>query len=114
MNIRTLIATLIFTTVTSVGFSLPKEAAVDTVFTLIYNQQYQEADSFLEDSNNEFDSFYTDILKLDLFWWKFVTTRSSDDSQQLNQLLENFSTSDNHKLDYRLKELITLSYRVRY
>lgn len=114
MNIRILITILIFSTATSTGFALPKEAAVDTVFTLIYNQQYQEADSFLEASGNEFDSFYADILKLDLVWWKFVSTRSPDDSRQMHQLLKNFSTSDNNKLDYRLKELITLSYRVRY
>jgi len=114
MNIRILITILIFTTASSSAFSSPKETAVDTVFTLIYNQQYQEADSFLEASGNEFDSFYTDILKLDLYWWKFVTTRSSDDSRQLHQLLKNFSAPNNNKLDYRLKELITLSYRVRY
>lgn len=114
MNIRIIITILIFSTATTVGFSSPKETTVDTVFTLIYNQQYQKADSFLEASENEFDSFYTDILKLDLYWWRFVTTRSSNDSRQLHQLLKNFSATDNNKLDYRLKELITFSYRVRY
>jgi hypothetical protein len=114
MNRRILVTILIFTVATSVGLSSPKETAVDTVFSLIYNQQYQEADSFLEASGNKFDAFYTDILKLDLYWWRFVTTRSSDDSRQLNLLLKNFSTSGNNELDYRLKELITLSYRVRY
>ena len=96
------------------GYSNSGSKNVDSVFTLIYNQQYQEADAFLKTSASEFDSFYTDILKLDLYWWKHITTRSPEDSRQLNQLLKSFSTSDYNNLDYRLKELITLSYRVRF
>ena len=96
------------------GYSNSVSKNVDSVFTLIYNQQYQEADAFLETSASQFDSFYTDILKLDLYWWKHITTRSPEDSRQLNQLLKSFSTSDYNNLDHRLKELITLSYRVRF
>lgn len=114
MNMRILIATFIFATESLSGFSSQKEAVIDSVFMLIYNQQYQDANSLLETSQNNFDSFYTDILKLDLYWWKHVTTRSREDSRHLNQLLKKFSTSDNNNLDYRLKELITLSYRVRF
>lgn len=113
-KLRKFVVSFIFAMVFLSGYSNSVSKDIEAIFLLIYNQQYQEAGSFLETSASEFDSFYTDILKLDLFWWRYITTRSSDDSRQLNQLLKDFSTSDNNNLDYRLKELITLSYRVRY
>ena len=35
-------------------------------------------------SNDHFDAFYSDILKMDLYWWKYVTISSNNELQQLN------------------------------
>lgn len=113
MNLRILITSILLTTIQIHGEANSKHSAIDTIFTLIYNQQYEKADSLLIASNDQFDAFYSDILKMDLYWWKYVTISSNNELQQLNQLLKDFNLPGRNKLDFRLKELITLSYQLR-
>lgn len=110
MNLRILITSILLTTIQINGEANSKHSAIDTIFTLIYNQQYEKADSLLIASNDQFDAFYSDILKMDLYWWRYVTISSNNELQQLNQLLKDFNLPGRNKLDFKLKELITLSY----
>ena len=113
MNWRILITSILLATIQIHGEANSKHSAIDTIFTLIYNQQYEKADSLLIVSNDQFDAFYSDILKMDLYWWKYVTISSNNELHQLNQLLKDFNLSGRNKLDFKLKELITLSYQLR-
>lgn len=113
MNLRILITSILLTTIQINGEANSKHSVIDTIFTLIYNQQYEKADSLLIASNDQFDAFYSDILKLDIYWWKYVTINSNNELQQLNQLLKDFNLPGRNKLDFELKELITLSYQLR-
>lgn len=113
MNLRILITSILLTTIQINGEANSKHSVIDTIFTLIYNQQYEKADSLLIASNDQFDAFYSDILKMDLYWWKYVTISSNNELQQLNQLLKDFNLPGRNKLDFELKELITLSYQLR-
>jgi len=113
MNWRILITSILLATIQINGEANSKHSAIDTIFTLIYNQQYEKADSLLIASNDQFDAFYSDILRMDLYWWKYVTISSNNELHQLNQLLKDFNLSGRNKLDFKLKELITLSYQLR-
>lgn len=92
--------------------SVPEE--VKTIFSMIYNQQFSEADSMLKNAAGDFDNFYYDILKLDLYYWEYSVESTTEKSDQLKQYLADFSSKEDSTINTRLKELIFLSYSVRY
>jgi len=96
------------------GFSKSTPDNVETVFTMIYNQQFSEADSMLKNAVGDFDNFYYDILKLDLYYWEYSVESTTKKSDQLKQYLADFYSKEDSTINTRLKELIFLSYSVRY
>jgi hypothetical protein len=87
---------------------------VETIFTLIYNQQFSKADSILTNSSGEYDNFYHDILKLDLYYWEYSIESNRQKSDRLKSFLSEFHSKKESEIAYGLKELIFLSYTARY
>lgn len=114
MKLQKLLISLSFLACCFSGYSNEVPEPVETVFRLIYNQQFSKADSILDAPANNYDIFYHDILKLDLYYWEYSVENSSEKSRQLKTFLSEFQSEKNNQLDSGLKELIFLSYSVRY
>lgn len=96
------------------GFSDEKDSIVNSVFTFIYNQQFNQANTLLAEQKEQLDPFYYEILKIDLYWWIYSTTRSKDDARNLNKLLKGFVKSDANGQSYKINQIIKKSYQLRY
>lgn len=87
---------------------------VETIFTLIYNQHFSTADSILTNSSGEYDNFYYDILKLDLYYWEYSIESNRQKSDRLKSFFSEFQSKNESEIAHGLKELIFLSYTARY
>jgi hypothetical protein len=96
------------------SFSNENDSTLTSIFTLIYNQQFPEAEKELEKNNTGLEPFYYNILKLDLFWWKYSLTRSKEDAKALKDVLEKLDKSDKNTGEEMVNELIQTSYQMRY
>lgn len=96
------------------GHSNPVPENVETIFKLIYNQQFSKADSMLEKPSEEYDNFYHDILKLDLYYWEYSVESNHQKSERLKSFLSEFHSKKENEFDSGLKDLIFLSYSARY
>lgn len=85
---------------------------IDTVFIFIYNQQFSAADSILAEQNGQMESFYLDILNIELTWWKYIHSQSETDLQRFNNLLENLAEKSADP-ESKINQLIILSYKLR-
>jgi len=68
----------------------------------------------LKNAAGDFDNFYYDILKLELYYWEYSVESTTEKSDQLKQFLAEFHCDEDSTINSRLKELIFLSYSVRY
>ena len=108
-----MIPALLFITHSKV-FSNENDSTVTHIFTLIYNQQFTEAEKALESNRTQIEPFYHNILKLDLFWWKYSLSKSKEDSKAFNNVLEEFDKSSQNTIEDRINNLIRSSYQMRY
>lgn len=113
MVLRSIFVFLFLTQFQFSGRSENKDSIVNHIFSATYNQQFEVAESLLLLQKNQLESFYSDVLTIDLFWWKFSTTRSKEDAQNLNRLLEKQVKSGVEKND-KVAQLIGKSYQFRY
>ncbi|MFW6309493.1 MAG: hypothetical protein ACOC1D_00190 [Prolixibacteraceae bacterium] len=90
------------------------DSLVNQIFKMIYNEQYEQAELVLSNDNYQIDSFYADILKIDLSWWKFVRLENNSNSKQLIELVENFGEADSTCTSGKIKRLIAKSYLIRF
>lgn len=115
MKIYIAIAVIFFLYPVKKGLSNSGEKElVESVFFLIHNQKYDKAESVLLKNGEQYDKFYTDILQLDLHWWRYVSSPSSRESEKLTHFLKALSKTNQNAVDKNLKQLILLSYRVRF
>ncbi len=98
----------------SVSYSTEKDSTVENIFTLIYNQQFTEAEKALDQNKSNVEPFYFNILNLDLYWWKYSLSRSKEDANNLNEVLEIFQNSSSNKAENQIDGLIRTSYQMRY
>jgi hypothetical protein len=96
------------------GFSNENDTTIHQIFTLIYNQKFSDAEKVLEKDKSKIDPFYHNILKLDLFWWKYSLSKSKADAKVLNQVLQEFDKSVQNTLETKINNLIRSSYEMRY
>jgi len=90
------------------------DSVADSIFSLIYNQQFTEAEKMIEASPKEIDPFYFSVLKLDLYWWKYSLSRTKTDAEKLNVLLDQLAETPENTTTGKISELIRLSYKMRY
>jgi len=96
------------------GFSSETDTTVNRIFTLIYNQQFIESEESLNGQSKQLDSFYFNILKLDLYWWKYSLSRSKVDAVKLNEVLNEIAKTPLNTGEDRINKLICSSYKMRY
>lgn len=115
-----LIFTKIFTIVLllfaiqQVGSANEKDTVVQQIFTLIYNQQFYEAEKALNLQSTQLEPFWANVLTLDLYWWKYSLSRSNEDARALKKVLGDFQQSNKNLMEDQINELIRLSYQMRY
>lgn len=95
-------------------FSHRNETVTDAIFTYIYNQQFQKADSMLQAQNGQMDAFYFDVLTIDLYWWKHILFPSEIDSRQINVIIKTMEQENTDTPDKKIKHLVWLSYQLRF
>lgn len=90
------------------------DTTVQQIFKLIYNQQFTEAEKALERNKAQIDPFYHNILKIDLFWWKYSLSKSKQDAKVLKEVLQEFDNSNQNTREATINNLIRSSYQMRY
>ena len=96
------------------GFSNENDSTVNRIFTLIYNQKFAETEIALEINQTQIDPFYHNILKLDLFWWKYSLSKSKEDANVLKKVLDEFDNTNQNTRETKINNLIKSSYEMRY
>lgn len=100
------------------NFSLPavqqNSDLITQIFTLIYNARFDEAEKLLENSGFQAESFYFQVLKLDLFWWKYSISKSETDEEKLNNTLKWFSEQNKNSAFSEINRLIWVAYKMRF
>ena len=114
MHFRIFVIFIFLLTFQTKSSSAEENAAEKHIFSLIYNQQFSEAEKLLQTEQNQLNPFYARILDLDLHWWKYSLSRSKEDANQLKIILDNFSTETQNTQEERINELIRSSYKMRY
>lgn len=84
------------------------------VFTLLYNARFDEAEIMLKKAEFQAELFYFQVLKLDLFWWKYSISKSKTDEEKLNNMLNWFSEQNKNSKYNEINKLIWLSYKMRF
>lgn len=87
---------------------------ITQIFTLIYNARFDEAEKLLENSGFQTESFYFQVLKLDLYWWKYSISKSKPDEERLNTVFNWFSEQNKNTEYSEINRLIWLSYKLRF
>ncbi len=96
------------------AFPAENDTTIQQIFNLIYNQQFSEAEKALERNKTQMDPFYHNILKLDLFWWKYSLSKSKYDAKVLNEVLQEFDNTNQISREAKINKLIRSSYKMRY
>lgn len=114
MQFRIILSVLLLISNLPEVFPANRDSTADRIFSMIYNQQFTEAEMLLEAGRKEIEPFYFSVLKLDLYWWKYSLSRSKTDAEKLNLLLEQFSEIHENTITGKISELVRLSYKMRY
>lgn len=97
-----------------IGYATENDSTFNRIFTLIYNQQFSEAEVSLEEQISNLEPFYYHVLKLDLFWWKYSLSRSREDSKKLTEVLDLLTKTSVNSREEKINELVILSYKMRF
>jgi hypothetical protein len=95
-------------------YSQQGDSIANKIFALIYNEQYTEAEKTLAQQARLIDPFYADLLKTDLYWWKYVRNQKKEDSGRLKIMLHKLTSSDSTFVNGKIMQLIGKSYQIRY
>ncbi len=114
MLFRLTLSVLLLVSFLPEAFPANRDSAADRIFSLIYNQQFTEAEKMIEASRKEIDQFYFSVLQLDLYWWKYSLSRNKPDAEKLNVLLDQLAETPENTTTGKISELIRLSYKMRY
>ncbi len=114
MNLRFSLLVVFLMSFQLLVFSNENDTIVDQIFTLIYNQEFDLAETILSARSEKLDSFFVNILRLDLYWWKFSMTNSKADFAKLKNVLESLNSSGLVSTKEKIIYLIQSSYKFRY
>lgn len=92
--------------------SAKNDSIINHIFKLIYNEQFEIAEHALSKSQNFEHTFYADVLKIDLYWWKYIYKQ--ENSNRLKAIIEDFSDPSYTSPDEKIKQLIGKSYQIRF
>jgi hypothetical protein len=112
--IRNIAAVIFLISFQQVGSANEKDSVVQHIFTLIYNQQFTEAEKTLNLKSTQMEPFWLNVLTLDLHWWKYSLSRSNEDARALKKVLGDFQETNKNLPEDQINELIRMSYQMRY
>lgn len=96
------------------AYSQDNDSIVRAIFIKIYNQQYPEAGSLLSGKRQQIELFYYDILRIDLGWWKYITSAPGSDSRQFSDLLKSTCPAgEPTTAEGKIRQLVGWSYQLR-
>lgn len=110
------VAFLIFTLLVP-GFILanvPSGQKATQIFSLIYNQQFSQANQMLEAEKQTIGSLYYGILSIDLAWWRYITTNSPTDLEAFLQRCDETKIQNQEVPDEDIIRLVGLNYLMRF
>ncbi|NQU51978.1 MAG: hypothetical protein HQ522_05520 [Bacteroidetes bacterium] len=111
---RLLYSIFVFLIFSFSGKAFNNDSITNHIYTLIYNQQFNQAEELLTKNNELLDPFYLEILNIDLHWWKYSTTRLKTDARNLTGLLKDFNETEQSSQRVKINQLIRKSYQLRY
>ena len=83
------------------------------VFNLIYNQQYDKADSSLSANRHEIGNLMADILLIDLEYWRYVTSDSKESFNQFEAFLHSCNLGEEGSDENKIRQLVVYIYSLR-
>lgn len=87
---------------------------VESIFQLIYNQEFSQAETKLKQEKNQLGQFYYTVLQVDLHWWKYSVSKSRNDARKLKELLIEITPQKISTSNDKMINLICKSYSLRY
>lgn len=100
-----------------IGFppvSNAQQSVPDSVFSLIYNQKFDSAETLLHTNKSNINPVYYAVLDVDMNYWKNVSDKEKTDYKSFESLLQKYHPEAAETQDQKIIELITLSYQLRY
>ncbi len=91
-----------------------EDPAVVTVFSYIYNQQFDKADSALNAHKAEISDFFETFLAIDLHYWKCTTLNTKDEYKSFEELLRTSLPENTDSELNILKSMVVYIYSLRY
>lgn len=86
----------------------------NSIFSKIYNMQFDDAEKELLESKNMLENLKFQILYIDLFWWKTIDCNCEKESEHFKEIVDKFPIGlENTTAKNNLEELIIRSYKVR-
>lgn len=90
------------------------ENETDSIFFLIYNQEFSTAEAALSHSRNNLNPLIYNLLNTDLIWWKAISSNKEKDFKILEKdLSKKLSNTGKLASENKLEELVYLNYLIR-
>lgn len=112
--LRPFIVFILLVPLTFSGMASNNDSIASRVFTLIYDQNLNEAEAIYKAEKHQMNTFYQTFLNLDLHWWKYRTTYSKENSRRLDELIENSILPETGTYEKKMRQIIVKSYQLRY
>lgn len=96
------------------GFSSNQDSTLNSIFTKIYNQEFEQANIQLKLEEYKLNDFYSSVLHIDLLWWKYSSSRSKSDAKNLTNYLKSIEPEEPQNSKEKIRQLICKSYQLRY
>lgn len=86
----------------------------DSIFFLIYNQEFSTAEAALSLSRKNLKPLIYNLLNSDIIWWKAISSNKENDFKILeNDLFKKLSNSEKLSSANKLERLVYLNYLMR-
>lgn len=90
------------------------DSLVNRIFNLTYNQEYDLANSILQENKENIDEIYFAVLEIDMSYWENVTGTNNPDYTAFEATQQKYKPDSSETFNQKVIQLITLSYQLRY
>ena len=91
-----------------------KRNETDSIFFLIYNQEFSTAEAALSHSRINLNPLIYNLLNTDIIWWKAISSNKENDFKILeNDLSKKLSNIEKLSSAHKLERLVYLNYLMR-
>jgi len=100
--------------VPALSATMLENPAVIKVFSYIYNQHFDKADSVLHARNTEISDFFETFLAIDLHYWKCTSLDTKEEYKRFEELLRTLMPENTNSELNKLKSMMVYIYSLRY